>query len=108
MNEEYFKLVESLADVNCTKCLHSKQAGDEYYCYYPRDPDQRHEVSDVDFCVEHGKWAKRNHNGRSRGWNYVEILTHFYNFFLDSTVTSPLQPQHPYIRDASLSEGEQC
>lgn len=48
---------KSISEINCVNCMHSKQVDDnEHYCYFPRDPEQRFEVDDSDFCGENGAW----------------------------------------------------
>ena len=91
MDAKDLKIVNCLEDINCTKCLHSRFVGDEYYCYYPHDPEKRHEVDETDFCQEHGIWARMGKDELILE-DHEDVVAHFYEVFLGLNVTSTLQP----------------
>ena len=105
MNQK--KIVESIEDANCINCLNSTRVDDEYYCYYPRDPDERHEVGESDFCQECVTWAMID-NTRLKLVDHEDVVFQFGGMSLESTVTSTLQPPQPQFFDTGQSEDARC
>ena len=102
MEDKELTIVESIEDANCINCLNSKQIGDEHYCYYPRDPDERHEVGERDFCEEAGTWLVMD-NTRLKTMDHEDIVVRFGELPFDPIVTSTLQPQ--VFDTANLEDG---
>ena len=105
MNQK--KIVESIEDANCINCLNSVEVDAEYYCYYPRDPDERHEVGERDFCQECGTWVVMD-NTRLKQVDHEDVVFQFGEISLESTVTSTLQPPQPQFFDTTQAEDMRC
>ena len=74
-----YKVIENIADLNCTNCLNVKKVSDGFMCCYTRNLDEWQFVDESDFCQECGCWLVQDGNDDTKFVSHDEGVRFFTN-----------------------------